>query len=58
MRISKLGVMITAIAMAVFTLLLFNIVGYWCLISGPIITLFASRPVSSTSGWAWEKGDQ
>ena len=55
MEIHKVGIFVMCLALVIFTALTFKIMGWWCLIVGPAITIYGSRPVVEGGGWAWER---
>lgn len=53
-RISPFGVLITLLGLLFFTALFHALVGWWCLLAGPVMMLFAARPVPGDDRWIWE----
>ena len=54
-EISRSGLVITILAFIMFTSLTYKMVGFWCVVVGPIITILACRPASDNGPWTWEK---
>lgn len=56
-EISKIGVFFTIVAFIIFTGLTSKVVGWWCLLFGPLIALAACRPGHDGGPCLWEKSD-
>ena len=56
--ISKFGVVVTIVAVIIFTTLWCLILGLPGLVVGPITALMAVRPGYDGGPWAWEKNEK
>jgi len=50
-----LGMISTAIVFVVFTVITYKIIGFWCVVVGPFITLMACRPARANGSWLWQR---
>ena len=57
-QISTFGTIVTITAVIVFTVLTYQMVGWWCVIVGPFIAMAACRPPEGSDRCAWEKSYQ
>ena len=53
--VSKVGLIAFGFAVFIFTLMVYQVVGYLCIIVGPVIALLACRPATDGGPCLWEK---
>ena len=49
-----LAILLILFTVYIFSYLTYFLVGWWCLILGPIISLLAMRPHDFDGKWLWE----
>lgn len=54
---STFGVFLSVIVLIFFTFLLWKLAGWWCVLLGPVVFVFAARPAREDGPWLWEKRD-
>lgn len=55
MKYSVHKIFIILLAGCAITFFAYQVIDWWCVVAGPIITLFACRPVRQDSEWLWEQ---
>lgn len=57
-NISIFGLILTILALFFFTFFVYKIAGYWCILFGPIITLYACQSKDKNGCHLWEKSNK